>query len=112
MLLALNWLSNARPAEQLSEDFGVGVATVKRIKSAFLEGIITKYSATMDPQSPLWVGKDIAHRPPYSRDSNLAFSTAVACGDGVHIKLLTKHTSAMWMSRKGKQSLTFSATNR
>ncbi len=101
MLLALNWLTNARPSEQLSEDYGVGAATVNRIKVAFLNGVLQKFSATMDPLSPLWLGKDIAHRPPYSRASNLAFSTAVACGDGVHVKLLTNHTSAMWMSRKG-----------
>ena len=46
MLLALNWLTNARPSEQLSEDYGVGAATVNRIKVAFLNGVLQKFSAT------------------------------------------------------------------
>lgn len=102
MLLALSWLGNALSTWQLADDYGVGVATVQRIKERFLKGMLGTFAGTLDFRSPDWIGKGIRHQPPFSRPTNLAFSKVVGAGDGVHIKLKTNRTSAIWISgRKG-----------
>lgn len=46
---------------------GIGNASVGRIKRAFLDGMITKFSPTLDPTSEHWIGLAIQHQPPFSR---------------------------------------------
>jgi hypothetical protein len=102
VLLSVAWLANAFTTFQLADDYGIGVATVHRIKERFLKGMLKRFGSTLDFTSPDWVGRNIRHQPPFSRPTNLLFSKVIGAGDGVHIKLKTNKTSARWISgRKG-----------
>lgn len=106
MLLCLHWLAHGRGTVELGDDYGIGNASVARIKRAFLYGMITKFSPTLDPTSEHWIGLAIQHQPPFSRIQNQAFIQVVGAGDGVHIKLKTHKTSPLW--RSGRKCNAFS----
>ena len=98
VLLALNWLACDVGSVILGDEFGVGLATVSRIKRAFVSAVFQHSGDTLNPNSASWLGLDIPERRcPFNRAKYFLFSEASGAADGVHFPLHTRYTSDAWI---------------